>query len=110
MTLKVLFPLKSAKFFKSDYKKVVYFTEILFGIFVTTAPSIVNAVLSNYGIVTFPPVFCGNSNGTYYFYTVVLPAMTTICLCGILTSLTLYKIHVVSFVWFRIVFTAIAEV
>ena len=100
LTLKIFFPLKSAKLFKSDYKRVVYFTEILLGIFITTAPSIVNTLLSNYGIVTFPPVFCGNSNGTYNFYTLVVPVMTTICLCGILMSLTLYNIHVVSFVMY----------
>ena len=94
LTLKILYPLKSASLL-SDHKRVVYFAEILIGILIATVPSIVNTVLSNYAIIRFPPVQCGNSNGTQ-FYALILPTMTTVCVTGILMSLTLYKIHVVS--------------
>ena len=96
LSLKIFFPLKSARLFDSDNKRVVYITEILIGIIITTAPSIVNTALYNYEIISFPPVQCGNSNRTYHFYTLILPLMTVVCLCGIMMSLTVYKIHVVS--------------
>ena len=92
MTLKLFCLLTSAKLLNSHYKRVVYITGILTGIFITIVPSIVNTVLSNYQIITFPPVQCGNSSRTYHFYTVTIPVMTTVCVCGILMSLTLYKI------------------
>ena len=96
LTLKIFCPLKSAKLLNSHYKRVIYITGILTGISVTIVPSIVNTVLYNYEIVSFPPVQCGNSNRTYHFYTVIFPLMITVCICGILMSLILYKIHVVS--------------
>ena len=96
LTLKIFFPLTSAKLLNSYYKRVVYITGIVTGIFITIVPSIVNTVLSNYEIISFPPMQCGNSNRTYHFYTVILPLMTIVCVCGILMSSILYKIHVVS--------------
>ena len=98
LTLKVFFPLKSAKLFNSDYSRIVYITEILIGTFIATTPSIVNTVLSNYEIIVFPPIQCGNSNRTYFFYTLLVPVITMVSACGILMSLTLYKIHLVSYV------------
>ena len=98
LTLKVFFPLKSAKLFNSDYSRIVYITEILIGTFIATTPSIVNTVLSNYEIIVFPPMQCGNSNRTYFFYTLLVPVITMVSACGILMSLTLYKIHLVSYV------------
>ena len=99
LTLKVFFPLKSAKLFNSDYSRIVYITEILIGTFIATTPSIVNTVLSNYEIIVFPPMQCGNSNRTYFFYTLLVPVITMVSACGILLSLTLYKIHLVSYVY-----------
>ena len=96
LTMKIFCPLTSAKLLNPHYKRVVYITGILTGIFITIVPSIVNTVLSNYQIITFPPMQCGNSNRTYHFYTVTIPVVTTVCVCGIMMSLTLYKIHVVS--------------
>ena len=96
LTLKIFYPLTSAKLLNSHYKRVIYIVGILTGIFITIVPSIVNTILSNYEIISFPPVQCGNSNRTNLFYTSVLPTITVVCLCGIMMALTLYKIHVVS--------------
>ena len=96
LALKIFYPLKSAKLFNSRYSKAVYIIAVLIGFFIATAPPIVSAGLSNYEIVTFPPVQCGNSNRAYFFYASVVPIMTTICASMILMLLTLYKIHVVS--------------
>ena len=98
LTVKVFFPLKSAKLFNSDYSRIVYITEILIGTFIATIPPIVNTVLWNYEIIVFPPMQCGNSNRTYFFYTLLVPVITMVSACGILMSLTLYKIHLVSYV------------
>ena len=98
LTVKVFFPLKSAKLFNSDYSRIVYITEILIGTFIATIPPIVNTVVWNYEIIVFPPMQCGNSNRTYFFYTLLVPVITMVSACGILMSLTLYKIHLVSYV------------
>ena len=96
LSLKILYPLKSAILFKSDYKRVVYSAEILIAIIIATVPSIVSVVLSNYNITRFPPVQCGHSDDTYHIYSLAIVALTTVCVSGVLMSLTLYKIHMVS--------------
>lgn len=91
----MFYPLKSAKFFSSDYKRIIYIVELLLIFVIGTTPSIVDAIPSNYKILYFPPTLCGNSDGVR-FYKVVLPIMICVTIGGILMLLTLYKIHVVS--------------
>ena len=97
LALKVFYPLKSYKLVNSNYNRAVYIAEVLIAIFIATAPSVVSIGLSNYGIVTFPPIQCGCTNRVYLFYTMVLPITLVVCIYGTLMLLTLYKIHVVSF-------------
>ena len=60
-----------------------------------TTPAIVNAGLSNYEILVFPPSQCGNDD-TIRFYVLILPIMTCNLIAGLLMLLAVYKIHVVS--------------
>ena len=96
LALKIFYPLKSIQVFNSDHSREVFIAEILIAFFIATAPSIVSIGLSNIGIVTFPPIQCGNSNRTYCFYTAVLPVMIVTCISGSLMILALYKLHMVN--------------
>ena len=95
LALRMLFPLKSAKFFNSDYSRAIYIAEILVVFFMATIPSIVSAGLSKYKISTFPPTMC-RSYGNLYFYETIIPIISTLCFTAILMLLALYKIHLVS--------------
>ena len=96
LALRMLFPLKSAKLFNSDYSRAIYIAEILLVLLIATIPSIVSAGLSNYKINTFPPTMC-RSYGELHLYDTVIPVMSTSCFSMILMILALYKIHLVSF-------------
>ena len=98
LALKIFYPLKSIQVFNSDHSREVFIAEILIAFFIATVPSIVSIGLSSIGIVTFPPIQCGNSNRTYYFYTAVLPIMIVTCISGSLMILVLYKLHMVSMI------------
>ena len=94
LALRIFYPMKSAKFFNS---RSIHIVEILIVLFIGTVPSIVSAGLSNYEIITFPPIQCALNREARY-YEVVVPVVTSIAISEILMLLTLYKIHVVSFV------------
>ena len=96
LALRMLFPLKSAKLFNSDYSRAIYIVEILTVLLIATIPSIVSAGLSKYKISTFPPTMC-RSDGEFHLYDTVIPVMSTSCFTMILMILVLYKIHLVSF-------------
>ena len=96
LALRMLFPLKSAKLFNSDYSRAIYIAEILFVLLIATIPSIVSAGLSKYKISSFPPTMC-RSSGELHLYDTVIPIMSTLCFTIILMLLVLYKIHLVSF-------------
>ena len=97
LALNIVFPLKSAKFHNSDYRRIIIIVELLFILVIGTTPSIVSAGLSYYEIISFPPIQC-TSNGVILFYEVIIPIMICITICGILMLLTLYKLHVVSLI------------
>ena len=96
LALKIFYPLKSIQLFNSDHSREIFIAEVLIICFIATAPSVVSIGMSNIGIVTFPPIQCGNSNRMYYFYTAVFPIMIVTCISGILMILTLHKLHMVS--------------
>ena len=96
MALKIFYPLKSIQLFNSDHSREIFIAEVVIIFFITTAPSVVSIGMSNIGIVTFPPIQCGNSDRTYYFYTAVFPIMIVTCISGVLMILTLHKLHMVS--------------
>ena len=92
LALNIFYPLKSAKLFNS---RTIYIMELLLVFVIGATPSIVNAALSHYEIIFFPPTQCGN-NDAIHFYEAILPCMICITISGILMLLILYKIHVVS--------------
>ena len=102
LALRITYPLKSFEMVNSNYNRAMYITEVLIALLIATAPSVVSIGLSNYGIVTFPPIQCGCTNRTYLFYTMVLPIAFVVCACGTLMLLTLYKIHMVSFTMYQL--------
>ena len=95
LVLKLVYPLKSAKLFDSDYKRAIFTVEVLSVLFIATVPSVVNAGLSKNRISTFPPTYC-ESYGAYHFYSVIIPIMTAVCVNALLMLVALYKVHVVS--------------
>ena len=101
MVLKIFYPLKSAKLFNSDYSTAIFIVEILVIVIIGTTPAIVNAGLSNYDILVFPPSQCGNDD-TIRFYVLILPIMICNVIAGILMLLAVYEIHVVSLITYNI--------
>ena len=99
LALKIIYPLKSAKLFNSEYSRIIYIVEFIFIFVIGITPSIVSAVHSHYEILFLPPTRCG-ANDTTSFYEVILPSMICMSVAGILMLLTLYKIHVVGLVIF----------
>ena len=95
LTLKLIFPLKSAKISNSNHNKAIYIAEVSIVSIIAAIPSSVGIGLSKYRINTYPPVFC-HSDRTYHFYTVVVPILTGACLCQNLMLFLLYKLHIVS--------------
>ena len=95
LALNIVYPLKSAKYFNSEYIRIIYIVELIFIFVIGTTPSIVSTAFSHYEILFFPPTQCGTTDAIR-FYEVILPTMFCVTVCGILMLLTLYKIHVVS--------------
>ena len=62
LAIKIFYPLKSAKLFNSDYSTAIYIVEIIVIVVIGTTPAIVNAGLSKYEILVFPPSQCGNDD------------------------------------------------
>ena len=99
LALNLLFPLKSAKFFNSGYRRTIYIAEFLIVFLIGTVPSIVSAGLSRYRISRFPPIYCdGYDDRTYIFYSTTVPILTTVCVSLILMILILCKVHNVSLI------------
>ena len=96
--LKVFYPLKSAKFFNSDYSRIIYITEVLIVFLIGTIPSIILAAVgSNYTVIGFPPTYCA-INSTYRIYVTVFPLLITNCTSVILMLLVIYRLHMVSLI------------
>jgi len=95
LALKVFYPLKSAKHFESDYRRIIYITEILIILLVGATPAIVLATGSNYRIISFPPIYCG-VDLAYRIYVLLIPVLVTNGSMMILMSLIVYSLHIVS--------------
>jgi len=95
LALKVFYPLKSAKLFKSDYSRIIYIAEILTILLIGSIPAIVLAIGSNYRIISFPPIYCG-VDSTYRIYVLFIPVLVTNGTMMILMSLVVYSLHIVS--------------
>ena len=95
LTLRLVYPLKSAKLNNSAYGKKIYALEVLIVVVISTVPYIVFASTSTYQISRFPPDYC-SYNTTYHFYGTFIPTLITGCVGLILMLLVLYKLHIVS--------------
>ena len=96
LALKLFYPLKSDKLFKSDYSRIIFITEILIVFLIGTLPSVLTAsVGQNYRIDTYPPIYCGIFGATI-LYVSVLPAVILGLFSNILVLMIIYKLHIVS--------------
>ena len=96
LALKVFYPLRSAKLFKSHHSRVIYIAEVLVVFLIATVPSIILAIIGqNYNIIGFPPTFCVIDT-TYRIYVIVIPILVTSCVSIILMSLVIYRLHMVN--------------
>ena len=75
--------------------KTVHIIEVSCAVLIGTIPNVVAAATSQFGIISFPPIFAGSS-GDFYFYGIILPNLLVIGADLILMLFTLYKIHIVS--------------
>ena len=92
----MFYPLKSAKFFNSDYSRIIYITEVLIVFLIGIIPSVILAAVgSSYGVIGFPPLYCA-INSTYTFYVTVIPILITNSSSVILMLLVIYRLHMVS--------------
>ena len=96
LALKVLFPLKSSKFFDSDYCRMIYITEVTIIILISILPPIVSAALGKYSIVVFPPIYCLIQDQLYCLFVTIIPVLVGSCACIVLMILVLSKLHMVS--------------
>ena len=99
LSLKLLYPLKSAKLDRSNHSKRIHIIEIFVVLIIGTVPYIVFAATSKYEIVRFQPILCG-FNTTYLFYATVLPTIGVGSGGLVLMLLVLYKLHIVSMIAF----------
>ena len=95
LALRLFYPLKSAKLSNSGYSKTIYVGEVSLALLIASIPPIVNAGLSKYNIVTYPPLYCANTD-TDNFYSTTVPILISVFISLILMLLVLYKIHIVS--------------
>ena len=105
LTLKLFFPLKSARLSNSSHARTIYIAEFLIVFLIGTCPSIIGGAISGYSISRFPPIYCdGFENQAYIFYSVTIPILTAVCISIILMILILYKVHVVSLFSYTYIF------
>ena len=98
LALKLFYPIKSDKLFKSDHSRKIFIAEVLIVFLIGTIPSILIATVGpNYKIATFPPIFCGN-DGIYLLVLSVIPNLIAAFISHILILLILYKLHTVSLI------------
>ena len=96
LALKLFYPIKSDKLFKSDHRRKIFIAEVLIVFLIATIPSILVATVGpNYKIATFPPIYCAN-DGVYLLLLSVIPNLITSFVNHILILLILYKLHIVS--------------
>ena len=98
LALKLFYPMKSDKLFKSDHRRKIFIAEVLIVFLIGTIPSILVATVGpNYKIATFPPIYCG-SHGVSFLLLSVIPNLITSFVSHTLILLILYKLHMVSLV------------
>ena len=96
LALKLFYPIKSDKLFKSDHSRKIFIAEVLIVFLIATVPSILIATVGpNYKIATFPPIYCGN-DGIYLLILSVIPNLIIGFVGHIFVLLILYKLHRVS--------------
>ena len=96
LALKLFYPMKSDKLFKSDHSRKIFIAEVLIVFLIGTIPSILIATVGpNYKIATFPPIYCGN-DGIYLLILSVVPNLIIGFVSHTLILLILYKLHIVS--------------
>ena len=96
LALKLFYPLKSDKLFKSDYSRIIFIAEILIVFLIGTLPSVLTASIGqNYRIDTHPPIYCGNYGATI-LYVLVLPGVILGLFSNMLILMIIYKLHIVS--------------
>ena len=101
----MFYPLKSAKFFNSDYSRIIYITEVLIVFLIGIIPSVILATVgSGYGVNGFPSLYC-IVNSTYRFYVMIIPTLITNGSGIILMLLVIYRLHVVSLMVYMYVMT-----
>ena len=98
LAIKLFFPIKSSKLFKSDHSTKIFIAEVVIVFIVGSVPSIlIGTVGPNYEIVTYPPIFCG-SNGLALLLASVFPHLIVSFISHTLILLILYKLHIVSLI------------
>ena len=95
LALKVFYPMRSAKLSSSEYRRIIYITEVLIALLIGIIPAIVLAAGSNYRIISFPPIFCAGDL-RYRIYVVVIPVLLTNSIMIILMLLIVHRLHTVS--------------
>ena len=98
LAIKLFFPIKSSKLFKSDHSTKIFIAEVVIVFIVGSVPSILIATVGpNYEIVTYPPIYCG-SDGVSLLLVLVFPNLIVSFISHTLILLILYKLHIVSLI------------
>ena len=98
LAIKLFFPIKSSKLFKSDHSRKIFIAEVVIVFIVGSVPSILIATVGpNYEIVTYPPIYCGN-DGVSLLLVLVFPNLIVSFISHTLILLILYKLHIVSLI------------
>ena len=98
LAIKLFFPIKSSKLFKSDHSRKIFITEVVIVFIVGSVPSILIATVGpHYEIVTYPSLHC-QSDGVSLLLVSVFPNLIVSFISHTLILLILYKLHVVSLI------------
>ena len=93
LAIKLFFPIKSSKLFKSDHSTKMFIIEVVIVFIVGSVPPILIATVGpNYRITTHPPAVCGNSREPF----LIIPGLIAGFISYTLILLILYKLHIVS--------------
>ena len=96
LAIKLFFPIRSSKLFKSDHSRKIFIAEVVIVFIVGSVPSILIVTVGpNYEIVTNPPIYCG-SDGVPLLLVSVFPNLIVSFISHTLILLILYKLHIVS--------------
>ena len=96
LSLKVFYPLKSAKLFDSNYMKLIYISALLIAFLIGIVPSVALATTGpNYRVTGFPPTHCV-IDSSYRIYALGLPVLLTTSTMMILMIFIVYILHTVS--------------